>query len=240
MLFLGAPPAEKYCVEGLASKAMSIVFSRVTATAANKLLRDLGINEVNGFEHTPLVVDEGTLFSSCLGLLYASVLHWLNINGYSATGLQDFDPFDYLQFPDEDTGTPAFLDYHTQQLRQCGVHIGLGGFKVHDLRTETLYHIEVDGKKYSGGVDGGLTPHSIMPSSAGSVLRIGFEHKQSTLDRDAFCARNDLTQVCDERKLKQGLNTVVQVASDWFCRIGQFLQKNIPLARARPRLFAVS
>ena len=75
MLFLGLPPPAQCCVEGLAPKATSIVFSRVTATAANKLLRDLGIIEVNGFEHTPLVIDEGTLFSSCLGLIYANVLH---------------------------------------------------------------------------------------------------------------------------------------------------------------------
>jgi len=38
-------------------------------------------------------------------------------NGYSATGLQEIAPFDYSHFPDEDTGTPAFLEYHTQQLR---------------------------------------------------------------------------------------------------------------------------
>ena len=144
-------------------------------------------------------------------------------SGYNATGLQDFDPFDYSQVPDEDKGTPAFLKYHTQQLQQCGVRPG--GFKVHDLHEETLYHIEVDGKKYGGGVDGGLTPHSIMPSSAGSMWRIGFEHKQSTLDRDAYHTRNNLTQVCDERKLEQGLSVVVQVASHWFCRVGQFLQK---------------
>lgn len=111
---------------------------------------------------------------------------------------------------------------------------------MHDLHKETLYNIEVDGKKYSGGVDGGLTSHSIMPSSARSMLRIGFEHKQSTLDNDAYRARNNLTQVCDECKLKQGLNAVVHVASDWSCRVGQFLQKNIPLERAGPRLFAVS
>jgi hypothetical protein len=62
MLLLGAPPAEACYVEGLAPEAVSIVFSKVSATAANKLLRDLGINEVNGFEHKPLEVDEGTLF----------------------------------------------------------------------------------------------------------------------------------------------------------------------------------
>ena len=209
MLFLRAPPAEQCCVGGLAPKAMSIVFSSVTATAANTLLRDLGVNEVNGFEHTPLAIDDGMLFCHCLGLLHGNVLHQQNIQRYSATGLQEFDPFDYSQFPDEDTGTPAFLDCHTQQLQQCSVHIGPKGFKVHDLHKETLYHIEVDGKKYSGGVDGGLTPHSIMPSPAGSMLSIGFEHKQSTLDRDAYRARNNLTQVCDERKLEQGFNMVV-------------------------------
>ena len=75
MLFLGAPPAEKCFVEGLAPNAMSIVFSRLTATAANKLLRDLGINDVNGFEHTPLVIDDGMLFCCCLDLLHGNVLH---------------------------------------------------------------------------------------------------------------------------------------------------------------------
>ncbi len=109
-----------------------------------------------------------------------------------------------------------------------------------DLHKETLYQIEVDGKKYSGGVDGGLTPHSIMPSSAGSMLRIGFQHKQSTMERDAYHARTSLTQVCDKRELEQGLNAIVEVASHGFCRVGQFLLKSIPLARAGHRLFAVS
>ena len=82
---------------------------------------------------------------------------------------------------------------------------------MHDLHKETLRVCTISkyGKKYSGGVDRGLTPHSIMPSSAGSMLRIGFEHKQSTLDRDAYCAQNNLTQVCDERKLEQGFSMVV-------------------------------
>ena len=75
MLFLRAPPAEKCCVEGLAPKAMSIVFSRVMATAANKFLRDFGINEVKGFEHTPLVIDDGTLFCHFCDLLHGNVLH---------------------------------------------------------------------------------------------------------------------------------------------------------------------
>lgn len=68
------------------------------------------------------------------------------------TGLQELDPFDYSQYPDEDTGTPDFVAYHAQQLQQCGVHVGPGGFRVHDLHKETLYHIEVNGKHYSGGV----------------------------------------------------------------------------------------
>ena len=117
------------------------------------------------------------------------------------TGFQELDPFDYSQYPDEDTGTPDFVAYHAQQLQQCGVHVGPGGFRVHDLHKETLYHIEVDGKHYSGGVDGGLTPHAVMPSSAGSMLRIGFEHKQSTLDKDEYCSRNNISQVCHQRKL---------------------------------------
>ena len=81
--------------------------------------------------------------------------------------------------------------------------------------TTCVRRLLVDGKKYSGGVDGGLTPHGIMPSSAGSMWCIGFEHKQSTLDKDAYHARNNLHR-CDERRLNQGLNAVVQVASHSF------------------------
>ena len=104
-----------------------------------------------------------------------------------AAGLQELDPLDYSHFPDEDTGTPDFVAYHAQQLRQCGVHIKPGGFIMHDLHKETLCCIEVDVKHYSGGVNAGLTPYGIMPSSAGSMLRIGFQHKQSTLEKDEYC-----------------------------------------------------
>ena len=127
--------------------------------------------------------------------------HHQVLTRFGPTGLQELEPFDYSLFPDEDTGTPDFVAYHAQQLRQCGVHIGPGGFRMHDLHKESLYHIEVDGKRYSGGVDAGLIPHGIMPSSAGSMLRIGFEHKQSTMDKDRYRLQNNILQVRHQRKL---------------------------------------
>ena len=84
---------------------------------------------------------------------------------------------------------------------------------MHDLHKKTLYDLEVDGKKHSCGVDGALTPFSILPSSARCMLRIGFKHQQSTQDRDAYPARNNIMQVRDERKLEQGVNAVVEAAS---------------------------
>ena len=111
-----------------------------------------------------------------------------------APGFQDVELSDHRQLPDEDTGTPAFLEYHRRQLQQCGVQLAPGGFKLHDLHKETLNRIAAGGKKYRHAVVG-LTPHSVMPSSAGWVLRLGFVHKQSTLDRDCRCTQNKIVQV---------------------------------------------
>ena len=108
---------------------------------------------------------------------------------------------------------PAFLECHTQQLRQCGGQFGPGTFKLHDLHKQTLYHIVVYGDTYSGGVDEGLTPLSLLPVAAAAMQRIGFAHKQSTLDKDAYCAQNNILQVFGECKLKQGLNIIIAFPS---------------------------
>lgn len=79
----------------------------------------------------------------------------------------------------EDAGTPSFVEYHDQQLQICGVR--MSGYQVHDLHKETLYNVQIGGKRNRGGVDGGVVPYPVRAASAAKLLRIGFEHKQSGL-----------------------------------------------------------
>ena len=95
--------------------------------------------------------------------------------------MSDVDTFDFSQFVDEDAGTPSFVEYHQKQLQACGVRMGRSGYKVLGL-----YHVEIGSKRYRGGVDGGVVPYAIQAASAAKVLRIGFEHKQSTADKATF------------------------------------------------------
>ena len=96
------------------------------------------------------------------------------------------EPFDYSEFETEDEGTPKFLEYHQRQLDACGVRMGRSGYQVHDLHEATLYHVQIGDKKYSGGIDGGVLPFAVRAASATNMLRIGFEHKQSTEDKATF------------------------------------------------------
>ena len=226
-LLFGHSFSSKRQFAGMAAKPASIAFSRISGAAANKLLKGLGINEVDGFDLEPLEVDDGALILTllllfvCYNSMQVLLQHQQVLTRCGPTGLQDLEPFNYSQFPDEDTGTPHFVAYHAQQLQQCGVQIGPGGFRMHDLHKETLYHIEVDGKHYNGGVDAGLIPHGIMPSSAASMLRIAFEHKQSTVDKDQYRVQHNITQVRHQRK--RGLKAVayMSTSSHCFCRLGQ-------------------
>ena len=103
--------------------------------------------------------------------------------------------FDFPQFVDEDAGTPSFVEYHHQQLQACGVRVGRSGYKVLDLHKTPMYHVEIGNKRYSG-VDGGVVPYAVRAASAAKLLRIGFEHKQSTADKATFqMNRPDVLQV---------------------------------------------
>ena len=101
-------------------------------------------------------------------------------------GVSDVDTFDFSQFVDENAGTPSFVEYHHKQLQACGVRMGRSGYKVLDLHKTPMYHVEIGSKRYRGGVDGGVVPYAIQAASAAKVLRIGFEHKQSTADNATF------------------------------------------------------
>ena len=64
--------------------------------------------------------------------------------------------------------------------------MGRSGYQVHDLHKVPLYHVQIGSKRYSGGVDGGVVPYAVRAASAAKLLRIGFEHKQSTQDKATF------------------------------------------------------
>ena len=68
--------------------------------------------------------------------------------------------------------------------------MGRGGYQVHDLHRVPLYHIQIGSKRYKGGVDGGVVPYAVRAASAAKLLRIGFEHKQSTQDKATFRMNN--------------------------------------------------
>ncbi|DBA72461.1 TPA: hypothetical protein ACH3X2_010484 [Trebouxia sp. C0005] len=141
------------------TEAKSIAFSSVSGAAANQLLEDLHLTEADGFEEAPFE---------------------------TPAGVSDIDTFDFSQFVDEDAGTPSFVEYHHQQLQACGVHMGRSGYKVLDLHKTPMYHVEIGKKRYSGGVDGGVVPYAVRAASAAKLLRIDFEHKQSTADKATF------------------------------------------------------
>ena len=46
------------------------------------------------------------------------------------------------------------------------------------------HHVEIGSKRYKDGVDGGVVPYAIQAASAAKVFWTGFEHKQSTADKD--------------------------------------------------------
>lgn len=45
-------------------------------------------------------------------------------------------------------------------------------------------------KRYSEGVNGGVVRYAVQPASAAKLLRMGFEHRQSTKDTATFWLNN--------------------------------------------------
>lgn len=45
----------------------------------------------------------------------------------TAADAAEIDGCDYSQFENEDAGTPAFVEFHKQQLQSCGLSMERGG-----------------------------------------------------------------------------------------------------------------
>ncbi|KAL0033397.1 hypothetical protein WJX77_007533 [Trebouxia sp. C0004] len=143
--------------------ATSVAFSSVSGTEANRLLEELQLTEVDGFAAAPVE---------------------------PPAGAGDIAPFDFSKFVNEDAAASTFVEYHKEQLQSCGVRMGRSGYAVHDLHKAPLYNVQIGGRRYEGGVDGGMVPYTVQAASATKLLRIGFEHKQPTEDKATFRLNN--------------------------------------------------
>ena len=145
-------------------------FSRVGSTQANRVLASLEIVETAGNEIYPIVVNE------------------------PAPTSRDFDLSEYVN---EDAGTLDFLKHHQVELIKFGVKFGRGAFTMYDLHDhQNPFPIVHDGQEYHGGLDGGVAPHGLSVASAANQLRVAYEHKQSSAQKQRYREHNgDMAQV---------------------------------------------
>lgn len=127
------------------------------------------------------------------------------------------------------------LDTTREILQICGVNMGRNEYQVLNLRGEPMYQVQIGDKTYSVGVDGGVVPHAVRTASAADVLRIGFQHKQSTQDRAIFQTNNpNMSQV------REGLRPVPLLQELFFCLITSAMQvecMQAEVAAPRPYTF---
>lgn len=128
-------------------------FSEVGSVQANRLLADLCITGCHGNLLDPVLVTDLTPTPT---------------------------PFERLEHPTQSIDTPKLLKHHQTELEKFGIKFGRGAFKMYDLSEEgDLYHFQYKGQEYIGGVDGGIAPYGLYPSSAAFALRVAYLHKES-------------------------------------------------------------
>ena len=138
--------------------------SDVGSAEADSVLLELGFLQDDGNEVDPIVVPAGLLMSHS---------------------------FDYSQFPSENDGTPALLEHHKQQLSGFEVQFGRSQFQMYDIHTrKDLKLMLASGVSYIGGLDGVVAPWGLTKAGAVSEMRIGYEHKQSSAQKQAFQEAN--------------------------------------------------
>ncbi|BDA45285.1 hypothetical protein COCOBI_07-0720 [Coccomyxa sp. Obi] len=136
--------------------------SKASSGDASALLSELDLAEADGNLTDPIVVPPGQPVS---------------------------DEFDYSRYPSEEAGTPDFIEHHKQQLEKFGVKFGRGGFAAYDVHAESsMYSITTaSGRQFNVTVDGSIAPFGLLPSSAGRISIVLFEHKQSHAQKQAYC-----------------------------------------------------
>jgi len=143
------------------SKAMvPQAFSGVGSTQANRVLASLEIVETVGNVLDPIVVNE------------------------PAPASRDFD---FSEYVNEYAGTLDLLKHHQVELIKFGVKFGRDAFTMYDLHDhQNLFPIVHDGQEYHGGLDGGIAPHCLSIASAANQLRVAYEHKQSSAQKQRY------------------------------------------------------
>ena len=145
-------------------------FSRVGSTQANRVLASLEIVESVGNVLHPIVVSE------------------------SAPASGDFD---FSEYANGNAGTLDLLKHHQVELIKFGVKFGRDAFTMYDLHEhKNPYPIVHDGQEYHGGLDGGVAPHGLSIASAANQLRVAYEHKQSSAQKQRYREHHgDMAQV---------------------------------------------
>jgi hypothetical protein len=139
-------------------------FSSAAATDAVDLLEYLQVQEVDGNELYPIQLPKEC--PVC-------------------------DSFDYSQYAKEDDGTPALLQHHQRELQKHGVQFGRNHYTMYDLHNDSpLYSIATAKTVYRGRIDGCVGPHGLLPASATRQCRVGYGHKQSPAQKQAYRARH--------------------------------------------------
>lgn len=166
------------------SATKNLAFSSVSAIAINGLIGELLLTEVDGFKVAPLETPSGQQPAPCGWCASGSTS---SVRGpcmvccvqatCTAADAAEIDGFDYSKFENKDAGTPAFVEYHRQQLQSCGLSMERGGYSVLDMHETAMYNVQIGSNKYLGGVDGGVVPLAVRQGSAAMLLRIGFIHK---------------------------------------------------------------
>ncbi|DBA73547.1 TPA: hypothetical protein ACH3X2_009792 [Trebouxia sp. C0005] len=135
-------------------------FSRVGSTQANRVLASLEIVETVGNVIDPIVVNEPA----------------------PASG-----DFDFSAYVNENAGTLDLLKHHQIELIKFGVQFGRGAFTMYDLHDhQNPFPIIHGGQEYHGGLDGGVAPHGLSVASAANQLRVAYEHKQSSAQKQRY------------------------------------------------------
>ena len=141
----------------IASKAPVVTFSSLSSDGVAILLSELGLTLMRGME---------------------SDLSGLPAPGNTST----VDCFTWTPYPTEDSGTVPALKHLKAQLRRLGVVFGSGGYDIVDLHAyQALLSFTVSGVRYTGGVDGIIVPHRVMPQSAVQQARVLIKLKSINL-----------------------------------------------------------
>ncbi|DBA77047.1 TPA: hypothetical protein ACH3X1_009634 [Trebouxia sp. C0004] len=138
--------------------------SEVGSAEADSVLLELGFLQDDGNEVDPIVVPAG--LSTC-------------------------HSFDYSQFSSEDDGTLALLQHHQQQLSGLEVQFGRSQFQMYDIHHRKDLKLTLPSDvSYFGGLDGVAAPWGLAKAGVVSEMRIAYEHKQSSAQKQAYREAN--------------------------------------------------